>query len=381
MHKLEEDIFWYLNTGVEGFNYPNKILSKYKLNLFQLILFKILESIYSHNKTQTNYLFIGGKYIDLMAGLSDGGVRIAGGIRSLMFGCIKGYKIFPDRIFAHSLATIAGVSNANKDLILNELIERGVKLLYKWGIQSVITINDSLPLERFWIEAARRVGIKSVCLQHGLFSASLSALSDGGFADYILAYDDEQAKIIKSNPRNKSKILVFGYHSVVNNLQKLSRPPQRIRICFLGQPWGEYYTHLKEHYYKILKNCSGQMRDENLPIFYKPHPSEHHYRDDPKWPIQLYDGTLKKAFLDFDVFISISSTALFEAKLNGRMSIQIYSPDFSSEIFEKAGYASTVNILDLDKLSAIVMENPIKCPIKVAKNNKELALNFRKLIC
>lgn len=379
MNKVAEDIFWYLNTGVEGFNYPNKIISKYKINSLNRMPLKVLESFCSYNSSKTNYLFIGGKYTDLMAGLSNDGVRIAGGIRPLLFGLLRGYKIFPDSLFADCLATIAKGGIANKDLILNQLIEKGEKLLRKWGIQSVITINDSLPLERFWIEAARRAGIKSFCFQHGLFSASLSNLSDGGFADYILAYDDEQANIIKSNPRNKSKILVFGYHSVINDLKKLTTPVKTKKICFLGQPWGEYYTHLKEQYYEILNDCSSQMKDAGLPIFYKPHPSEHYYRNDSNWPIPIYRRNLKRAFLDFDIFISISSTALFEAKLNGKTSIQIHSSNFSGEIFENSGYARTINILNLNKLRSIVLEEPIECPIKVAKNNKELAFNFQKI--
>ncbi|UYP28924.1 hypothetical protein OEG79_12685 [Pseudomonas sp. Z8(2022)] len=343
------EIFSYFLLEVPGFNAPQRIVKAYGSRLRAFCSLPI--SLF--NRGRADVLFCGGRFADLIRVVDmHRSVKVLGGGKELYFSLLGRFGYF----CSWGLSYRAYKIFLSKDeLALEELVGRCERLLRQWGIKAVVVMSDSLPLERVWILAARRVGVRSICIQHGLFSESGGVINDGKYADVMAAYDQCQVDILKRtgalNP------VVFGFYGDVKS--RVWRE-QRSVVCILGQPLPQYYEDKGDVYKSLLSSLVSILSLGGIHIVYKPHPGEAGVRDYIDGGVELTDLSLDAVFDEYDIFLSFTSTALFEASLAGKLAIQIFDERLSSERFSEMGYAHTLqsNSLDSQLLELIRMGSP-----------------------
>ncbi|WP_418127981.1 hypothetical protein RG903_02855 [Thermithiobacillus tepidarius DSM 3134] len=96
------------------------------------------------------------------------------------------------------------------------------------------------------------------------------------------------------------------------------------------------------------------LKMAGVPVVYKPHPGEigGAYLSDVG--CALFHGRLEDAVAEFDVFVSLTSTALMEASLAGKISVQIYDAAFCCERFDELGYAHVIDEKQISRLTEAV---------------------------
>ena len=343
-----KNIFWYFGLKSPAFTYPYKVIKQYEGIAAGATYLCVVLSLFSRPK-KIKYVFIGAKYKSLIRGLPRSDVLVVGGVRQLV------YSMFCRVSFKSNINLYADVIKAyktNDDELLYKIRDKVAAELSKYSPEFLVVVSDSLPMERLWIESARKLGVKSLCMQHGLFSSAGSDINDGKFADIMFVFDELQKRIVEISTNRK--VLVLGYHSDIKKHASKSFGP--LRICILGQPYPQYYAEKSEVYFDYIADLISTLKENDYVFKYKPHPSEKNanYLSSGNLSGLVYNKSLNKALNDFDCFISLTSTALLEVTLAGKCAIQIYDDRFSDEWFEDYGYSYSISRNNLDALPYLI---------------------------
>lgn len=250
---------------------------------------------------------------------------------------------------------------------------------------AVVLPNDSLFLERAILYGAKKCNIPSVTIQHGLFmTATKASVADVHSTDYMLVWGEFFKKMfISKNIAPASRIYVLGYpFKIQNNIQHKTYPRNKLKVCFLGQPFEKYN---RDHLYvkvSVLQNLLQACKELNIPLFYRTHPGEERsslkvIEDNVHFTPK--NESLTRAFDKYDVLFSISSTALVEAALRGKVCAQIFVETLLLDKFEEIGACYTLSnsykqikdflraVLEGKRLPSGVSSEYIYCPDNLAK--------------
>lgn len=215
-------------------------------------------------------------------------------------------------------------------------------------------VNDTMPMERILISSIKSSKIKSIVIQHGIFSAAAhKAAADGFYSDYIFCISKSQKGIIESKGISSSKVIEMGFG---NNVYKPKRSGvlNSKKICFLGQQWAQVDNLLFEKYITIVRDLRDIANSLGVDFIYKTHPAENNFNFiNEKY---LARCTLEQAIDNYDFFFSINSTALLEVSRSGLVAVQLFDELFSIDLLDTEGY---VKVLKISKLSKIGLQNEI----------------------
>jgi len=339
---LFKEIFNYYFLNNSNFLLNKKMQLVYK----SLALSKIVTIVnyFDDQRGCAKYLFVGAKYRQLInISASDGGVVVVGGWKHWLYAlCVQNCIYFS---YFKQLNALCKSWNERSDKYISATIEIISLQLKMMGTELVVVTNDSLPLERLWIAASRQASIPSVCVQHGLFSILGKEINDGKYADVICVYDDWQSQVLMETGARKVSIL--GFYEDQKPLRKTRR--KRRKVCFLGQPWVDYYKNFSSNYIRYVKSLVDFFERNQIDWCYKPHPSEMNSSEYvPGSLSRIKRMPLQNALRKFDVFISLSSTALLEASLAGKVAIQVRDESIFSDNMEKYGYSHSIDIAQID---------------------------------
>ena len=226
----------------------------------------------------------------------------------------------------------------------------------------VIVSNDSLPDERLLLYCAKKLGIPTLCIQDGIFQeANDWRIWHGHYADHMLVWSERQAAVYIKHGMSAERVHVLGLPYSPD--ASIGRPTNPGAVCFLGQPWETVATQLGRLKLDVFSRAASALNKSGMSCVYKPHPAERRTEYLPQ-DLAVFRGSLEEAFQQFSVFVSLTSTALLEATLHGRLAVQIFHPDFECDSFEKLGYAYTVDSQNIEKLSALALctEGALKIP-------------------
>ena len=367
---LYNEIYNYLYIKKNNFKLSSLIFESYKKNISSKFN-KILNYIYLKNK-KSDYAFIGLKFKDLIhIAHKDGGVLLVGGRDCFVFALTHKMSYLS---FVDSVRCLVECWKRKNDDSIHYCIEKIRIKIKKYNLKMIIVSNDSLPLERAWIAAAREESITAVCFQHGLFSIYGKELNDGKYADIICVYDDYQSKIVMETGARKS--YNFGFYR--NYIEKKLNDTNR-KVCILGQPWVEYYGCYENEYYSYLKIISDFLTSNQIDWYYKPHPGETQYEN----YINLFHNDIvlldiESSLSEYDVFISLSSTGLLEATLCKKISIQIRYDLIFNENYEDIGYCFSIDIVEIESKFFKLYNGYSYC--STFQNNSDLDLRWNSFI-
>lgn len=282
---------------------------------------------------------------------------------------------FRDRIFA--IKNFMGYLGANDldQYIFHYLKEKNIKYLHKLieKIENILkTVNpdyivlnsDSPPLERAIIWASRKLGITVIEIQHGIYNPSVVPLTNGRAADYILLWGEYFKKLyVEKNIRNPGELYVLGYPFSVEKKDNIKNRGNHYVVCYLGEDFERYNKDLLEVKLKTVKSISEICKKLGLKFVYRPHPWEDRRLTAEKLPdVQFTPETEKisETFDKSDIFIGFSSTALAEAMMNSKLSLQLMIYPIKLDNFEKLGACSKSfeNIAELENYLAKLASAP-----------------------
>lgn len=222
-----------------------------------------------------------------------------------------------------------------------------IKWLQSSSIKYLIVSNDWLFIERFLIYCANQVNIKSICIQDGLFSKNSFTEANKKYANYMFSWSSEQAELIKTRGFSDDQVKILGYP---HNIKTHHAPPtNKKKICIFGQPYESYSSELGKKKKELFSKLIGFLNDSFKTVVYKPHPGEKDIRYIPEG-VETFTGPITDAIEQFDIFISISSTALLEATLADKIAIQIYDETFQSDNLQETGFAYSIDSKNLNEI-------------------------------
>lgn len=311
-----------------------------KSGLFKYFPYKIL---YKYIGNDIDYVFFGVQYIDLAKSLSLHKSIVLTSIKDIsLVEKEKNLFIFPIHYIAYGVSKVFRNDPFLGKKSSEEIINFTVDFFKKSNPKALIVQNDSLFIERFLIFCARKAGIKTICIQHGIFqSISDPLVFDGKYSDFMYVWSKKQKNILVEGGLPPTKIKILGYPYKILELENHIRVYNKSKICILGQPWENYDVKLGEKKKQILNKIVSQFI--GVTITYKPHPAEkdiNYFPDD----VSVFSGSLSEAIEEYDYFFSFTSTALLEVSLCEKIAIQLYDIDFKCDIFEEIGWSYTYNV-------------------------------------
>lgn len=317
------------------------------------------------------YIFIGNRFGDLIDGLPREEVLIIGGPKQAIF-CYKNGYSFTSNCHLWSLL-VKGFQGKEKTIQIEKASSDLTKLYSKYKNAVVIVENDSLPLQRLHIVAARNAGLYSVCIQHGIFqSTSPAYVVDGWFSDKMYVFDKHHRNFLIEKGISAEKLFVMGYHSNPYSTKLSLKEKGRRRVCILGQPYVRYDKNLIKFYLKVINDLAFKLDGKGIEFIFKPHPWERGEAYLGSLP-NVLDISILTALDEFDVFISFTSTALLEATIAGRMAIQLIDVNFKGDIFEEFGYAYSVKSDNFDEIISLILESD---PLPNIQQNQSVSVRF-----
>lgn len=203
---------------------------------------------------------------------------------------------------------------------------------------TVVVANSTLdPINRLWLRVARERGLKTVCVQHGVYSNAIPTyVLEEDIVDRYVALDDGQAAILRKNIAAE-KILSLG----IRDSFDWNPPAGQLKICFVGEDWERYgLARIKrliiDRYIEIATFLKSQGFGE---LYYKPHPSEEMLLDIASHAKLL--GPTDVALPD--AYIGFTSTLLKEMSSRGKLVIQVWEKETRADNFEVLGYCLSIS--------------------------------------
>ncbi|WP_417539288.1 hypothetical protein [Marinobacter sp.] len=308
----------------------------------------VLLSCFLRPKCKKKYVFWGTKFKDLILTLPREDVLVIGGPKQLLFCMVNQISFRPAltlwspiyKYMRGNLGDIREIEDAALEIF--EDISR-----YWSEISYFIIENDSLPIQRLMIIFAKKFGISEViCLQHGVFQrSSPNYVLDGWWCDRFFAIDFGQYDVLVDAGVPQEKIVVMGFHSEVYKPQRAMSEPKYRKCCILGQPWVRYGKEKGDKYLLIVKRLVDTLQKHGYAVTFKPHPWENglKYLKDFE---SIERRGLNSAIEDYDVFLSLTSTALFQAAWSGRLSVQVFDDIFECDHFNSLGPKCCIDFND-----------------------------------
>lgn len=319
-------------------------------------------------REKKKYFFFSTKYDEIIKKLPRDEVCIIGGPKQLLFAVKNNLSLISNMDFWGELSEglkdykispgLPGKSRALEAEIRKLILPNSV----------FIIDNDSMPMQRLLIDIMRKCGAKICLVQDGIFQEKTAPhIIHGWYSDRVLCYDVYQQKIIANKLPSHIRIDVVGFYKKIH-FYELSK--NACKICFLGQPWYKYGEDYCEKYLSILSSVENVF--QNHEFYYKPHPWEDNapYIHTIK---NIVKGSMDEAFGNFDVFISLTSTALLEATLAGKIAIQVIDDKFECDDLATYNYAYSLpsGEISTDKFEQLINRGPI---LKVAPTVDTISL-------
>ncbi|BDZ71515.1 hypothetical protein [Methanobacterium petrolearium] len=209
----------------------------------------------------------------------------------------------------------------------------------------IILSHDHTPETRLMVLVARELGITTVEIQHGIYSRKEKIFA-GQYVDYVFVWGEYFKNLyLKSNVKHNQEVKILGY-PISTQVQKPFQYNKR--VVYLGQPLELYYENIFNLKKDFLQKLNSLCRDLGFKFSYRSHQGENLNllkTNLPEIEFCPKGEKLETTLKNNDIFISFSSTALTEAALNSKLSIQFKNFNIPVDDFEKLGICRSFTTL------------------------------------
>lgn len=238
--------------------------------------------------------------------------------------------------------------------------------------RALVLENDSLFLERAFVRGARAADVTSFTVQDGLFMDTAPAhVMHGHSTDYMLVWGDFFKNLYVGKgilPPERVVVLGYPYSLPQHHVHTKQENPT---VCLFGQPFENYDETLRKPRYEMVAHVAKACEATGLALVYRPHPAEK--REAVKYAFPTIAMTkpsesLHETIHNNDIFFSLTSTALIEAALQGKVAVQVLHERFVADDFEKLGVCKSIED-DATAVAALLRKqraNPNAFPVSQA---------------
>lgn len=230
---------------------------------------------------------------------------------------------------------------------------------------------DSLPIDRAIVWAAKKMGIPTLVVQHGLEDSHLTPFNCKA-ADYILVWGEYFKNLyVEQVKRSPEDIYVLGYSCLLGKNYENKIIDNSV-VCYLGQNYEKYNKDFLEIKLETMKQLSLICKKLRLKFIYRPHPGDDRDLLEKMLPdicFTLKTEKIEETFKTADIFISSCSTSLVEATMMSKVSLQLMNYPVESDNFEKLG-ACHKSFKKIDELEKYLEK------ISIAPNLEEFKTKF-----
>lgn len=349
--EISEFIVWdYLNffeqTGAKNlketlFNKYSFVLQEYKkykpaLNFFDNIFLKLLA-----REDNKKILFEGIKYSSIV--LETKKYYRAGLIvkdakdRLFSFKNFMGYLNLTD-LYQYVYYYLAE-NNIKYLYQLIEKIENRLKLIKP---AYIVLWNDAMPVERAIVLAGKKLGITTLEIQHGVYQSDFP-LTNGKVADYVLVWGQHfKDMYIKQRIKRAEEIYILGYPYLTEKPHLSDRTGRDYVVYYFSGAFEKFNQDSSRVELETINNLNRICKRLKLNFICRPHPSEDIRVLSKKLPEvnfapkhERLDSSIERG----DIFIALSSTALIEAAIRSKVTLQLLSSflETNSDNYEKLG--------------------------------------------
>jgi hypothetical protein len=195
------------------------------------------------------------------------------------------------------------------------------------GLEVVFTHSDALPVARAMIHCLKPLGIKFICVQHGVFHSELKNEIDGIKCDLNIVMNPTQLKLFL----NSNSINNIVYSDLVSNRIEIycEKTKEFDSVVLIGEGLHSISKTKNDELLRAYDLVKERCSFHNVKCLYKPHPSEK--RKGTLW-LQLL--MRYKRFLVTD-------------DLDGKLYVGVHSSHMQ-KIFESGGGVVRLNLNSLD---------------------------------
>lgn len=344
-------------------------------------VFRFLDAIFLEiyarvaRKEQRNILFQNSKYSSLISETKE----------NMHVGLlVQGKK---DRLFAiENLMGYVGINDLEPHIIdylntkdekyLQRLLRAAEKKIKKAGPDYIVFRSDAPPIERAIILVAKKLGITTLEIQHGMYNPFFQPVFNGLAADYILVWGKYFKDLYtKLGIRAPEDIFVLGYpYPMKTHSPEKNRPNKKgdYTVCWLGEDLERYNKDFFPIKIETVKKLAEICKELGLKFIYRPHPYEDRrtlQKNIPGIGLTHKKERLEETFSSAEIFISFVSTALIESTMRSKVSLQLMNYPTRVESFENLGVCSK-SFLSLGALERYLSE------ITEAQNLDEFKVKF-----
>jgi hypothetical protein len=279
-----------------------------------------------------------------------------------LYSFIQKYIDYKDEKYLHNVVEI-----------LEKRLENRIKTTNK---MYMILWSDSFPLERTLVLASRNIGITTIQVQEGMYSAKY-LIDNGLVSDYVFVWGEFFKQLYKKQKIKKPEdFFILGYPYNLEKVKKIEKK-WKYKVVYLGQCFENLDKRLLKPKLEAVKGIKEECDKLGMEFIYKPHPNDNLILLKNKLPGINFtkDGEiLKKTIKTGDIFISLVSTALIEAALNSKICIQLRNYPLPIENFEKLGICKSFKkTKDLGRFLKVLKESKLKSG-KIGVSKKYITL-------
>jgi hypothetical protein len=225
---------------------------------------------------------------------------------------------------------------------LHNLVKKVEEKLKKTNPDYVVLWDDGLPAGRAMALACKKLGITSLVIQQGMYDSYFSCFYDF-VCDYDLLWGNYFKNLLceKYKARKPEDTFVSGYPYPMRVEKSVNNTPKT--VCYIGQDYERIDTNLLKAKLDTVPRVAEICKNLGLDFLYRPHPGDNRQMLSERMPEVKFTNPqekLEETFAKSDVFIAFSSTALIEAAMRNKVSLQLMTYPIEFDNFEELGICS-----------------------------------------
>lgn len=263
---------------------------------------------------------------------------------------------------------------------LHSLVKKAKEKLEVIKPDYIVFGLDVLPVERAIILAAKELSIPTLAIQDGYLNSD-NLLLNCVAVDYILAWGEYYKNLwVDKYKKNPEDVYVLGYPYPIHKSLKISKHTNYV-LCYLGQDYERYDPNFFPLKIKNIKELSEACKRLGIKFIYRPHPGDNRTAISEKLPDVCFTPkgeTLEETFKTADIFVSFFSTALAEATMRGKITLQLMNYPVKSDNFEELGICTKTlqSVVELEGYLADIIKSKNPDKFKIEFNNNYIETRF-----
>jgi len=281
------------------------------------------------------YLIASVRHIELVEHNKRHQLVLLGGTKEFFFA-IKNGCGFINTSNLYISITLNVFSNVKQLGMLRYFAEKlSVKINEIYKLEYLIIDSDGLPYKRALCLLLQALEKKVVCLQHGIFPDPYQGI-DGSLCDLNVVIDANQKAVFLNSGLKETSLVLL---SAVSKEKKEIIFYKEVypTLVLIGEGWlsHDQERHLK--YKSFLKKIKQQLKDLNIKVVFRPHPSERFLFWEYWDLLPIERAKRSQNIFPWNIYLGTTSSLLVDAVKIGAFAIQITDLFPIKETYKKYG--------------------------------------------